>query len=261
MKFAVTRLEYGSLGLAALSAGTGCTVYSFAMFGLDRPQNAAHDLSAENPIKNRRMNNESVTHEERLAKAIDGDSESFAKMFEDYRPRLRRMVDLRMDARARARFDPSDVLQEAFVEAARALPKYAEKREQMPFFLWLRLITGDRLAKFHRKHLGTQKRDATREAKLVPDVVGASSIYLASQLVGEFTSVDHNLKVQEAKQQLEDALEAMDEKDREIIAMRHYEELSTEEIAIVLNMTKSGVLKRYARAIEKLTTAIETSDR
>ena len=202
------------------------------------------------------MKKGNVSQEECISKALDGDSNSFAKLFEEYRPRLRRMVDVRMDVRARARFDPSDVLQEAFVEAARALPTYAGKQEHMPFFLWLRLITGDRLAKFHRKHLGTQKRDATREAKMVPDMAGASSVYLASQLVGDFTSVDHNLNAEEARQQLEDALNAMDEKDREVIAMRHYEELSTDEIAIVLNMTKSGVLKRYARAINKLTSAI-----
>lgn len=171
------------------------------------------------------------------------------------------MVDLRMDTRARARFDPSDVIQEAFVEAARALPAYAEKRDKMPFFLWLRLVTGDRLAKFHRRHLGTKKRDANRDASLWQASPEASSIYLASQLAGEFTSVDHNLKQEEARQQLETALNAMDEKDREVIAMRHYEELSTEEIAIVLGMTKSGVLKRYARAISKLTTAIGTADR
>ena len=86
------------------------------------------------------MKNGNVSQEECISKAIDGDSNSFAKLFEEYRPRLRRMVDVRMDVRARARFDPSDVLQEAFVEAARALPTYAEKKEQMPFFLWLRLI-------------------------------------------------------------------------------------------------------------------------
>jgi RNA polymerase sigma-70 factor (ECF subfamily) len=198
------------------------------------------------------MQDSSAQQKVYLAEAIGGDSDSFAKLFEQYRPRLRRMVDLRMDARARARFDASDVLQEAFVEAARALPKYAEKSDKMPFFLWLRLVTGDRLAKFHRRHLGTQKRDANRDARLVAEGPEASSIYLASQLAGEFTSVDHNLKQEEARQQLEAALASMDEKDREVIAMRHYEELSTEEIAIVLEMTKSGVLKRYARALRKL---------
>ena len=204
---------------------------------------------------------DNVSDDERLAKAIDGDSDSFAKLFEVYRPRLRRMVDVRMDARARARFDPSDVLQETFVEAARTLPTYAAKQEQMPFFLWLRLITGDRLAKFHRNHLGAQKRAATREVNTAYDGPSASSVYLASQLVGDFTSVDHNLKAEEAQQQLEDALNGMNEKDRDVIAMRHYEELSTEEIAIVLNMTRSGVLKRYARAIKKLTSALRNQER
>lgn len=206
------------------------------------------------------MQDGSAHQEVYLADAIRGDSNSFAKLFEKYRSRLRRMVDVRMDARARARFDPSDVLQEAFVEAARALPTYAEKQDKMPFFLWLRFVTGDRLAKFHRRHLGTQKRDANRDARLMYDGPEASSVYLASQLAGEFTSVDHNLKQEEARQQLEAALNAMDEKDREVIAMRHYEELSTEEIAIVLDMTKSGVLKRYARAINKLTSAIGNLD-
>ena len=184
-------------------------------------------------------------------KALKGDQAAFARLFDGYRDRLRRMVVLRMDVRVRPRFDASDVVQEAFVEAVRALPKYVEEAK-IPLFLWLRMVTGDRLAKLHRTHLGTAKRNAGREVALGQHFPDASSVYLADQLAGQFTSVDHGLKQQDTQRKLEDALNSMDPNDREIIAMRHFEELSTEEISLVLDMTRSGVLKRYTRAIRKL---------
>ena len=97
--------------------------------------------------------------------AAAGDESALASLFEKYRDRLRRLVQLRMDARIRARVDASDVVQEAFVEAARRLPRYVED-DKVPFFLWLRVVTGDRLRHLHREHLGAEMRDANREALL-----------------------------------------------------------------------------------------------
>ena len=197
--------------------------------------------------------------EQLVQRALSGDQQALAELFERYRERLRRMVLLRLDARVRARFDPSDVVQEAFVEIARRFPSYGED-PAIPLFLWMRMVTGDRLAHLHRMHLGAEKRDAARESPVhgarFPE---ASSVYLASQLAGQFTSVDRGLKQEEVRAKLSEALSAMDDHDREIIAMRHFEELSTAEIAASLDLTRSGVLKRYTRAIRRLGQAINAS--
>ena len=196
-----------------------------------------------------------------LSRAAAGDGPALAELFERFRPRLLRMVELRMDARIKARFDAADVVQEAFVDVARRLPTYATKSD-IPFFLWLRIVTGDRLGKFHRLHLGAEKRAAYREVtasaggQQIPDV---SSAYLASQLAGQFTSVDRPIKREEARGKLHLALNSMNRDDRELIAMRHFEELSTAEIAAILGMTQSGVRKRYRLAIQRLSAAVGSS--
>jgi RNA polymerase sigma-70 factor (ECF subfamily) len=195
----------------------------------------------------------------RIDLAIAGDQSALAELFAEYRPRLKRMVALRMDGRVRARLDASDVVQEAFVDVCDKLNKYAE-HDSFPFFLWLRMVTGDRLAQLHRKHLGAKKRNAGREISLDRACVpGASSIHLASHLAGQFTSVDRGLIGHEISKQIEASLNTMDECDREVIAMRHFEELSVEEISLLLEITPSGVSKRYARAIRKLTIALNAN--
>ena len=204
-----------------------------------------------------------MSEEGRLNHLIDqaqaGDQDSFAQLFEHFRGRLRRMIVLRMDPRIRARFDASDVLQDAFVEISRRLPSLATRELDLPFFLWVRMVTGERLLQLHRVHLAAEKRSANRDVSIdnaaMPD---ASSVFLASQLAGQFTSVDQRLKREDTRVKLEAALNAMAAADREIIAMRHYEELSTVDIATILGITRSGVSKRYLRAIERLGRAVNT---
>lgn len=190
--------------------------------------------------------------ETQIQLAVEGDEEALADLMTRHRPRLRRMVMLRMDGRVRARFDPSDVVQEAFVEIARRIGK-GTFDPNIPFFLWMRMVTGDQLARLHRTHLAFEKRNATREVGLqaigLPD---QSSVFLATELAGQFTSADRNLRQEEVRDRLHQLLQSMDEKDQEIIAMRFFEELSTEEIAQVLGLTRSGVLKRCTRAIQRL---------
>ena len=189
--------------------------------------------------------------------AIAGDDAALATVFEEFRPRLRKMVLLRMDPRIRRRVDASDVLQEAYVDLARRLPEYAGKTE-IPFFLWVRFITGTRLDQIHRAHLGAAMRDAGREVSIGQgQFPGASTLMLASQLAGEFTAADERLIHAEIQEKLEQALNAMDDHDREILALRHFEEMSTEEIAAVVGLTRSGVLKRHTRAVRRLGDAIK----
>ncbi len=192
-----------------------------------------------------------------ISRASAGDAEALVTLFESHRQRLKRMIDLRMDARIRSRCDASDVLQESYVEMCRRIPELAEGNQES-FFVWLRRIAFGRLSKMHRKHLGAQMRTVDREVSLDsipgPD---ASSICLASQLAGQFTSVHRNLVQAELEVKFRVILEAMSENDREILALRHFEELSTEETAAVLGLTRSGVLKRYSRALGRLSEAIK----
>src|SRR5262249_39339871 len=121
--------------------------------------------------------------DELLRRAGAGDPHALAELFTRYRDRLRRMVRLRMDRRLRGRVDPYDVLQEAQVEILRRVAEYAAD-PRLPPFLWIRLITGQRLSALHRRHLGAQRRNAGQEIALhhgpMPQ---ATSVSLAEMLL------------------------------------------------------------------------------
>lgn len=193
--------------------------------------------------------------EQLVDKAACGDGSALAIVFDMHRERLRRMILMRLDPRLRSRLDPSDVLQESFFDASRRFQEYAENREFSVYF-WLRNIASNRLQKLHRFHLDAQLRDAKREVSLDTKLPNASSVYLANQLSASSVAIDRQLVQAEVQARLEMALDKMDEKDREVIALRHFEELSTEETAEILGITRSGVLKRYTRALRKLRDAI-----
>jgi RNA polymerase sigma-70 factor (ECF subfamily) len=175
----------------------------------------------------------------RLRRAMGGDQAAWAQVLAPHRDRLRRMVALRLDQRLRRRIDPSDVLQEAFLQAAQALPKYLERPEQ-PVFLWLRWLTGMTLQLVHRQHLGVQARDAFREVQLldrrVPEV---SSVALAAQLLGRDTRPSVAAIRAERQRRLQEALNTMDPLDREVLVLRHFEELTNAEVARELNLQES----------------------
>jgi RNA polymerase sigma-70 factor, ECF subfamily len=187
-----------------------------------------------------------------IDRAVAGDTAALAELFGRYRKRLRAMVRLRMDRRLQGRVDPSDVLQEAFVDVAQQLPSYLTKPE-MPFYLWLRLTTGQRLMRLHRQHLGAASREAGREVSLHRGALPqASSVSLAAQLLGKLTSASKAVERVEIQLQLQAALNGMDEIDREIIALRNFEELSNAEAAQVLGLEPPAASKRYVRALKRL---------
>jgi RNA polymerase sigma-70 factor (ECF subfamily) len=187
-----------------------------------------------------------------LQRAVSGDQAAWAEILAPHRKRLRRMVALRLDQRLRGRVDPSDVLQEAFLEAAQAWPKYLEHPEQ-PVFLWLRWLTGMTLQLMHRRRLGVQARDAGREVQLVdrpwPD---ATSAALAAQLLGRDTRPSVAAIRAERQRRLQEALNAMDPLDREVLILRHFEELTNAEFARELGLQDSAASKRYIRALHRL---------
>ncbi len=191
---------------------------------------------------------------ERLVQlAAAGDELALADLFELHRKRLKGMVRLRLDRRLQGRIDPSDVLQEAYIDMALKLPAYVSNASGMPFYLWLRLVVGERLLRIHRHHLGAAMRDAGREVSLYRGALPqASSISLAAQLLGRMTSASEALNRAEIQLQLQAALNAMDPMDREIIGLRNFEELSNSEAATVLGVTPQAASNRYVRAMTRL---------
>jgi RNA polymerase sigma-70 factor (ECF subfamily) len=180
------------------------------------------------------------------------DPHALGQVWEHYRERLRLLVRLRMDRRLQGRIDPSDVLQEAFVDFANRASEYV-RQPDMPFFLWLRFLTGQRLQLLHRHHLGAQMRDAGREVSLHRGAMPqATSVSLAAQLLGRFTSVTQAVQRAEMQMILQEAINSMDPIDREIVALRHFEELSNDETAQVLGIKASAASTRHVRALKRL---------
>jgi RNA polymerase sigma-70 factor (ECF subfamily) len=187
-----------------------------------------------------------------LQRAATGDAEALRELFSRYRDRLKRMVHLRLSRRLSGRVDDSDVLQEAYLDAARRLDEYI-REPSLPFFLWLRHLTGLKLAELHRRHLGTQLRDADREVTLHRGGLPlADSVSLAAQLLGTLTTPSQAVIKAETRLLVQEALNSMDPIDREVLALKHFEQLSTAEIAEVLGLSKAGAGSRYLRAIKRL---------
>src|SRR5262245_45135318 len=174
-----------------------------------------------------------------LERARAGDPQALNEIFARHRDRLRRMVELRLDGRLQARVDASDVIQDAYLEVATRMQEYLND-PRLPLFLWLRLVVGERLSKLHRHHLGAQMRQAGREVSINRQAApAASSAALAAQLLGQHTSPTQAAQRAERQQRLQEALNTLDEADREALALRHFEELSRAEAAQVLGISEA----------------------
>lgn len=177
---------------------------------------------------------------------------ALAELFDQNRQRLRRMVDVRLDPRVARRVDPSDILQDAFLDAAKGLDRFVAEAP-MSLFLWLRLVTGQRLMQIHRYHLGAQRRDSRREIPIDrPAMPSANSFCMSSVLLGRLTSPSLAAHRSELRTQLQKAIDAMEPVEREILCLRHYEELTNREAAEELGISIQAASKRYVRALEKL---------
>jgi RNA polymerase sigma-70 factor, ECF subfamily len=187
-----------------------------------------------------------------VRRAAGGDTAAAGEALVRHRARLRRMVEARLDRRIRGRVDPSDVLQDGFTDALARLPGYLAE-PKLSLFLWLRLIVGERLAKVHRDHLGAQVRDAAREVSLYRGPMpAASSAALAAHLLGRETSPTQAVVRAERLLRLQEALNALDPVDREVLSLRHFEELTHAEAARVLEIGEAAAAKRYIRALKRL---------
>jgi RNA polymerase sigma-70 factor, ECF subfamily len=193
-----------------------------------------------------------------LERLRGGDRQALTDLFQRYRERLRRMVELRMDARLQGRVDASDVLQDAFLDAAARLDSYLQRLD-LPAFLWLRLVVGERLAICHRRNLGAKMRDAGQEVSLYRDPLPqASSAALASMLLGRLTSPSNAAIRAEQVLRVQEALNSLDPLDRDVIALRQFEELSRAETAQVLGISEPAGAKRYMRALRRLKAVLAT---
>src|SRR6516225_10143004 len=156
------------------------------------------------------MGSDSAECQELFDRAGQGDDEALGELFQQHRDRLRRMVQLRMHSRLQGRLDPSDVLQEAYLEFSRSLKEYL-RNPAVPFFLWLRFITGRKLQALHRHHLGTKARDASRELSLYRRALPqASSASLASLLLGHCTTPSQAAMRAELQLRVQEALNGME---------------------------------------------------
>lgn len=182
--------------------------------------------------------------------AVDGSS--WGTLLTRHEGRLRRIVAFRLDPRLRGRVDAADVLQEIYLEASRHMSDYL-REPSLPLFLWLRGIAAHKLLEVHRFHLGTPMRDARREIALYRGgLPGATSAAIAAQLLGHATRPSEAAMQAEARIRLQEALNSMAPLDREVLALRHIEQLTNAEAAGVLGIGAAAAGKRYLRALERL---------
>jgi RNA polymerase sigma-70 factor (ECF subfamily) len=199
------------------------------------------------------MTNDSSLGIEKLEHRLrSGDTEALAELFARERERLWRIIHFRLAEPLRGRLGPEDVLQEAFVAASQRLSHYANSPATSPF-IWLRMIVNQTLIDLHRQHLGAQMRDVAREVSIDNVPYGqATSASVAIQLVGAFTSPSGAAARADLLGLVQTAIEQMDPIDREVLALRHFEELSNSEVAEALGIEQKAASIRYIRALRRL---------
>jgi RNA polymerase sigma-70 factor (ECF subfamily) len=194
---------------------------------------------------------------ELIGRAAGGDRPALAELFGRHRGRLEKMVRVRLHRALQGRVDPSDVLQEVYLDLEQQLPHYPGPGA-MPPFLWLRLLTGQRLTRLHRRHLGAAMRAAGREVAIPGgDGTEADSASMADQLVDRLTTASGVVARDERARIVRQALDALDPIDREIIALRSFEGLTNNEAAAVLELAKAAASNRYVRAMARLQAALQ----
>jgi RNA polymerase sigma-70 factor (ECF subfamily) len=200
---------------------------------------------------------EKLQTEQLMAQAKEGDVSAINQLMDRHRNSLRQMVRMRLDQKIQKRIDVSDVVQDVLVEANRRLERYLAE-PVMPFHLWLRQIAKDRIIDAHRRHRVSAKRSVDREQQLVaPRGYDQSSIQLAS-ILGDTNLTPAAAAIQkEMARKVEQAISKLDEKDCEIIVMRHYEHLTNQEIGQLLDLTEPAASMRYLRAIRRLKTVLQ----
>ena len=185
-----------------------------------------------------------------LARAAGGDRQAWGALLTAQHERLLRMAAFRLDPRLRGRIDAADIVQDAFVEAAEHQAEYF-RTPHVSLFLWLRGVVGNKLLEVHRHYFDTHKRDAKREVQLDAPASDDTSAELCAHLTAGLTRVSVAAGRGEVKTRLAEALDAMDATDRNVLVLRHFEELSNAEVAQVLGIQERAAAKRYLRALQR----------
>ena len=189
-----------------------------------------------------------------IARAKEEPSAVLAEVFNQNRDRLAQIVGFRLDQRLKARLDVDDILQEAFCDAETRFASFISNPAVSPF-VWIRSIVNQTMIDLHRKHFGAAKRSVNREVNF--QNAAPTSMSIAYYMIANNSSPSRALMREEAAEQLQAKIEELDPIDREIIALRHYEELSNSEVAEVMEITKANASVRYIRALKKLKKIME----
>jgi len=194
--------------------------------------------------------------QELLDQAQKGEAMAVEQLLDGHREPLRRMIGMRLDPALAARLDASDIVQDVLLEAHRRLSDYL-RNPVMPFHLWLRHIAKDHVIDAHRRHRQAQRRSLDREQPIVPAVLADHSSYeLAGQILDQEPTPASAAIRQELQRRLDAAIAALDDDDREVILMRHSEQLSNQEVATMLGLSEAAASMRYLRAVRRLRTEL-----
>lgn len=192
-----------------------------------------------------------------LREIRDGDPDAVNALIERHREAVRRFVRMRMDQAIAQRVDASDVVQDVIFEASRRLHDYINN-PVMPFHLWLRQLAKDRIIDMHRRHRTAQRRSVDREQAIASLGNDDRSTADLAQLLrdAELTPAVASVR-REMEQQFLDAVNQLDDSDREIIMMRHFEHFTSAEAATALDLSAAAASMRYLRAIRRLRKALK----
>ncbi|MEZ6015185.1 MAG: sigma-70 family RNA polymerase sigma factor [Planctomycetota bacterium] len=191
-----------------------------------------------------------------LEAASRGETQQLGALLEAYRGRLERMVGLRLDPKLQGRVDAADVLQETFIEVAQRLPRYLEAQD-LPFFVWVRYLAAQKLMQLHRAHLGVGARAVGREVPLSPRLgPDASSLAAADVYLAHSETPSRVVAAGEERERVRSALDELGDLDREVLVLRHFEQLSNTEVAAVLELSPGAASARYVRALQRLEHAV-----
>ena len=203
------------------------------------------------------MSQELREHDELVHGVTQGDEAALARLFSFHYDRLWRIVNFRLDRRLRGRVDADDIMQEAYLSASQRMDKFLYDHPRS-LFIWLRMIVTQTLVDVHRRHIGAKKRDASRDVSVSSGWSAASTSYsLSFHLLGHLTSPSQAAVRAELSEQIDQALAGMSDIDREVLALRHFEELTNIETAHVLDMSEQAASIRYIRAISRLRSVLE----
>jgi RNA polymerase sigma-70 factor (ECF subfamily) len=201
---------------------------------------------------------DSPVTQELLTKAGQGEPAAVDQLLARHREPVRRMIDMRLDPAIAARVDASDIVQEVLLEASRRLKDYL-RRPDMPFHLWLRHIAKDHIIDAHRRHRQAKRRTVDRERPMRAHQPDRSSLELVVELVdGEPTPATAAIR-QELEKRFQSVMVSLEDDDREIILMRHFEQLSNQEVAAALGLTEAAASMRHLRALRRLRTLLNSA--